>query len=142
MAVDVGSGASEESKTPKKKTSGAAAAAAAAAAARGMTPAAWADLSEKLSNGRNTRKVALSMPRFKVEFGATDLSASLRAMGLNEAFDGSGGFLAMSDDPELHLSKVIHKAMVGLYTREKDGFQRLLSIYNGVGSTSTCVFEP
>lgn len=32
-------------------------------------------------------------------------------MGLNEAFDGQGGFLTMSDDPDLRLSKVIHMAV-------------------------------
>jgi serine protease inhibitor len=53
--------------------------------------------------GRNERKVALSMPRFRVEFGAEDASDSLRAMGLNEAFDGSNGFLAMSDGGATHV---------------------------------------
>jgi serine protease inhibitor len=43
------------------------------------------------------------MPRFRVEFGAEDASDSLRAMGLNEAFDGSNGFLAMSDGGATHV---------------------------------------
>lgn len=83
----------------------------AGAAARAMTPAAWAEISEQLSDKRHLRNVALSMPRFKLEFGASDVSDNLRAMGLDEAFDGTGGFLAMSDDRGLHLSKVMHKAM-------------------------------
>jgi serpin B len=60
-----------------------------------------------------TRPVALQLPRFKVEFGVHDLTPELRsAFGMNEPFDGSGGFLGMSDDKNVHISQVFHKAVV------------------------------
>ena len=97
---------------PDKKMMGKAAAAEAAKVARSMTPAEWAELSKQLSDPENTHKAVLSMPKFKVEYGATDVSDGLRGMGLKEAFEGRDGFLGMSDDRDLHLSKVIHKAVL------------------------------
>lgn len=106
-----GAGAGAEAGARAGERKFGAAAGTAAAAARAMTPAAWAELSARLSDGRQEQQVHLRLPRFKVEFGAADLTPSLRAMGLGAALDRSGGFLAMSDDPNLHLSAVIHKAM-------------------------------
>jgi serpin B len=72
-------------------------------------------LREQLSE----RRVSLSLPRFKLEFGVASLKAPLRAMGLEAAFSASratdgptGGFSLMSDDPDIHLSDVLHKALV------------------------------
>lgn len=58
-------------------------------------------------------KVELQLPRFKLEFGVRDLMPELQSsFGIKEAFHGTNGFLAMSDDPEVHLSHVFHKAVV------------------------------
>jgi serpin B len=72
-------------------------------------------LREQLSE----RRVALSLPRFKLEYGVASLQKPLRAMGLGPAFTASraengprGGFSLMSDDPDVHLSDVLHKALV------------------------------
>ena len=45
------------------------------------------------------------------------LKRALQAMGLGPAFDArtdapAGGFSLMSDDPDVHLSDVLHKALV------------------------------
>ncbi len=65
-------------------------------------------------------RVALSLPRFRLEYGVASLAKPLRAMGLAPAFDagpndgpnGTGGFALLSDDPEVHLSDVLHKAVL------------------------------
>lgn len=57
--------------------------------------------------------VALQLPRFRMQFGVHDMKPELMAkLGLNTPFDGTAGFLAMSDDPDVHLSAVLHKAVV------------------------------
>jgi len=53
-------------------------------------------------------QVDLWLPKFSAEWGAASLKEALRALGVAEAFDGSGGFEAMSADPEVHLSDVVH----------------------------------
>lgn len=57
--------------------------------------------------------IELQLPRFRLEFGVHDLKPQLQsAFGISEAFVGENGFRAMSDDPEVHLSQVLHKAVV------------------------------
>ena len=56
--------------------------------------------------------VNLALPRFKAEWGAHSLVPALKALGVAHPFNGSGGFLGMSDDPELHISDVVHKALI------------------------------
>lgn len=57
--------------------------------------------------------VALELPRFKLEFGVRDLTEDLRSsFHIRQAFDGQGQFLAMSEDRGVHLSAVLHKAVV------------------------------
>jgi serpin B len=58
-------------------------------------------------------KVTLSLPRFKMSFGVEDLSSHLQAMGLQCCIkNGTGQFLRMSSDPEVHIDAVLHKAVV------------------------------
>lgn len=65
-----------------------------------------------------TARVALQLPRFRLEYGVTSLRDPLRAMGLGPAFDASsrdGGdpaFALMTDDPDAHISDVLHKALL------------------------------
>lgn len=57
--------------------------------------------------------VKLQLPRFKLEFGVQDLTPDLESsFGIKEAFHGRGEFLEMSDDRDVHLSAVLHKAKV------------------------------
>lgn len=66
-----------------------------------------------LVSGLQKVKVALSLPRFKLEFGVHDVKKELEStFGVKEPFHGIKGFLAMSDDPEVHLENVFHKAVV------------------------------
>merc|ERR1712060_584733 len=47
------------------------------------------------------------------EFGVHDLKAELQSsFGISKAFDGKGEFLGMSNDTDVHLSSVLHKAVV------------------------------
>ncbi len=60
-------------------------------------------------------RVALSLPRFQLDYGVASLKKALQAMGLSPAFAASAaapGFSVMSDDPDVHLSDVLHKAVV------------------------------
>ncbi len=58
------------------------------------------------------RKVAVTLPRFKVEYGVRSIKDELRSLGINEAFGGREGFMEMSDDPDVHLDDVLHKAVM------------------------------
>ena len=69
------------------------------------------NLAELLS-GMRTTDTKLSLPKFKAEWGASSLKPLLRTLGVSASFDGSGQFLGMSDDPELHIDDVIHKALL------------------------------
>jgi len=69
-------------------------------------------LESYLSQVRQTR-VALQLPRFRMEFGVHDMKEELTSsFGVREAFAGDGAFLAMSNDRDLHVSSVLHKAVV------------------------------
>lgn len=63
-------------------------------------------------------RVALQLPRFRLEYGVRSLRDSLRAMGLGPAFDaGAAGtegpcFPLMTADKDAHLSDVLHKALL------------------------------
>ncbi len=60
-----------------------------------------------------SRRVHLSLPRFTLEYGVASLKPALIAMGLEPAFCAANGeFGLMSDDPDLHISDVLHKAVV------------------------------
>jgi len=58
------------------------------------------------------QKVTVGLPRFKVSFGVADVAPHLKAMGLAEAFGGTGQFLRMSADPDVHIDAVLHKAVL------------------------------
>lgn len=73
-----------------------------------------AEMWENLYKASSTkRKVELSLPRFKLEFG-TDLSEPLQALGMPTPFRGEdeGAFLRMTDDPLVHLGAVAHQATI------------------------------
>ncbi len=56
----------------------------------------------------------LQLPRFRLEYGTKSLKGVLQDMGLKDAFNSSilNQFLAMSRDPRLYISDVVHKATV------------------------------
>mmetsp|Transcript_13628 Transcript_13628/g.25597 ORF Transcript_13628/g.25597 Transcript_13628/m.25597 type:complete len:408 (+) Transcript_13628:3930-5153(+) len=68
------------------------------------------DILEEMSN--DDRKVDLSIPRFKMQYGTKSLVNELKSMGLRSCFDGEGVLMEMSDDPLVHLDEVLHKAVV------------------------------
>lgn len=56
------------------------------------------------------RKVDLTIPRFRVSYGAKSLKSELQTLGMTAAFDGEGMFNQMSNDDLVHLDDVYHKA--------------------------------
>lgn len=69
-------------------------------------------LKDVLEKNMSETKVKLVLPRFRISYGTTSLKSQLKSMGMHEAFDGSKGFLQMSEDPDLHLDDVLHKAVI------------------------------
>eukprot|EP01083_Nonionella_stella_P060169 157269_1 len=55
-------------------------------------------------------KVAVTLPRFQVEYGVRSIKDELQSLGINEVFGGREGFMEMSDDPDVHPDDVLHKA--------------------------------
>jgi serpin B len=73
--------------------------------------------------GDSPREVVLSLPRFRIEWGASSLQKCLRRLGVNLAFDGGQTinnksekkdilFSRMTNDPAVYLDDVIHKAVM------------------------------
>lgn len=79
-----------------------------ASAVRALSLASAGTLLQQLEK----RKVRLSMPKVKASYGVASLKPALRSLGLATAFDGRGVFAAMSDDPEVHISDVVTKAVL------------------------------
>ena len=79
------------------------------AGAAGTTPSPLSELRSRLIDIR----VKLSLPRFTLSYGVSSLKQALVAMGLGPAFDASSGeFGLISDDKDLHISDVLHKAVL------------------------------
>ena len=57
-------------------------------------------------------EVHLILPKFKISYGAKSLKPHLQSMGIRSAFDGNEAFLQMSNDPQLYISDVLHKAVI------------------------------
>mmetsp|Transcript_46211 Transcript_46211/g.86227 ORF Transcript_46211/g.86227 Transcript_46211/m.86227 type:complete len:390 (+) Transcript_46211:247-1416(+) len=63
--------------------------------------------------GKWKTEVDLSLPKFKVEYGARDLCSALSLLGLTDAFGSKDGpFLKMTNDVTVHLEQVLHKAVM------------------------------
>merc|ERR1711874_539160 len=67
-----------------------------------------------LENNLMRRKVALTIPRFKISYGVKELKSDLQSIGIKEAFNQNGKdlFNEMSNDPLVHLDEVYHKAVM------------------------------
>ena len=61
---------------------------------------------------KSSPRVELRLPRFRAEWGVTSLVLYLRALGVAAAFDGSRVFSRMSDDPDVRIEDVQHKAII------------------------------
>eukprot|EP00962_Isochrysis_galbana_P043208 scaffold16396_cov115-Isochrysis_galbana.AAC.7 len=56
------------------------------------------------------QETSVALPRFRAEAEPLSLVPALRRLGLDRVF--VGGFGGMSDDPDVHLSDVVHKVVV------------------------------
>ena len=74
------------------------------------------ELFAALRDGKAKKPVALTLPRFKVEYKA-DLAAPLRQAGIHKAFDANGAdFSGMTGRPagdgRLHIDQIVHRAVL------------------------------
>ncbi len=69
-----------------------------------------ADL-EKLLSRMNTQVVKVALPRFKTGWG-TELSSTLKSMGLSDAFDKNADFSGITGNRDLIISKIFHKGFI------------------------------
>ncbi|KAH7717747.1 serpin [Aphelenchoides avenae] len=60
---------------------------------------------------RASKEVELFLPRFKVE-SSFELSKALQKLGLISAFDDHADFSGITDSEEVHVGKVIHRAVI------------------------------
>jgi serpin B len=97
----------------------------------GFDPAAWSALVDQLEE----RKVALGLPRFRVEYGAR-LYDALTALGMGVAFDDQRADLSGIADVgsrRLYISRVDQKAFVEV---NEEGTEAAAATNVGVGLTS------
>uniref|UniRef100_A0A7S0N7I4 Serpin domain-containing protein n=1 Tax=Pyramimonas obovata TaxID=1411642 RepID=A0A7S0N7I4_9CHLO len=78
-----------------------------------QNPGVWEEWVQRLPK----RPVEMYLPRFKLEYGVQDIKAALTSMGLVEPFVAGtagreGAFQRMTDDEQVYLSNVFHKAVM------------------------------
>lgn len=72
-----------------------------------MTLSKWSGIKKTVSE---TEDIAFRIPKFKLEYGIKELIGSLKALGMEEAFDFSANFSGIRD--EIYISNVFHKAVI------------------------------
>jgi len=90
---------------------------------------------DAIANLQSTR-VALALPKLSIET-KYDLIPALQALGMNAAFDASAAdFSGITDDADLVIDAVIHKAMVEM---DENGLLAAAVTAIGVGITSVVI---
>lgn len=84
-------------------------------------------------------KVQVVLPRFKLS-GEFDLSETLEAMGMVDAFHGSADFSGMTGQRDLFISAVVHKAFVDV-NEEGTEAAAATAVVMGRGISLSPVFE-
>lgn len=75
----------------------------------------WSEFMHAIGNADN-REVQVTMPKFKAEY-SEEMSDTLKAMGIEEAFDPrKADFSKMSEKP-LYISRVLHKTFISVDER-------------------------
>lgn len=72
-----------------------------------MTLSKWSGIKKTVSE---TEDIVFRIPKFKLEYGIKELIGSLKALGMEEAFDFSANFSGIRD--EIYISNVFHKAVI------------------------------
>jgi len=66
----------------------------------------------KILSNTQSQKIKLYLPRFKLISPTTSLNSHLQSLGIKDVFTGSSVLNQMSNDPDVHLSNVLHKAVM------------------------------
>ncbi|MCE5229935.1 serpin family protein [bacterium] len=84
------------------------------------------------------REIIVSIPKFKITWGAKQLAEPLKALGMRAAFEGgTADFSGMDGTRNLFISQVVHKAFVEV---NEEGTEAAAA--TGVVMTLTAVREP
>lgn len=68
---------------------------------------------ESMSN----RTVSVAIPKFILEWGASDISPELKLLGMKSAFSAEADFSGISSAKSIHVSMVLHKASIEIDER-------------------------
>ncbi len=66
----------------------------------------------RISRNMKPVEVSVQIPRFRIEWGATDLSSILQTLGMKKAFTPNANFSVMTDKEGIYVNMVVHKAFV------------------------------
>jgi serpin B len=67
---------------------------------------------DEWSRQMSGKEISVHFPRFELTWGTKDISGDLKALGMETAFDGRADFTGMSDQRDLFIGPVFHKAFV------------------------------
>lgn len=58
------------------------------------------------------KNVTVKLPKFKIEYGIRKLNDELKMLGMKEAFSDNANFSKITDNNDIKVSKVLHKAVI------------------------------
>ena len=70
------------------------------------------DISKIVSESTQNDTIKVALPKFKIESKLDQTTDILKAQGIKQAFTGSANFSQMISNFDVHISKVIHKAVI------------------------------
>lgn len=65
----------------------------------------------------SNRTVSVAIPKFILDWGASDVSPELKSLGMNSAFSSKADFSGISSTQGIHISMVLHKASIEIDER-------------------------
>jgi serpin B len=84
------------------------------------------------------QRVKLSLPKFKFS-ARMGLADTLKKMGMKDAFIGDADFSGMTDEAQLYIQKVLHKAFIDL---DEEGTEAAAATGMAMGATSAPIGPP
>lgn len=91
---------------------------------------------KNLAESLETKTVDLAMPKFKMTVGSFNLTDSLKALGMKQAFSDTADFTGISSDEPLMITSVLQKAFIAV---DENGTEAAAATAVSVGTTSVPV---